>query len=39
VPQGFLKKILQEPPVGEAPLVQGQEQPKQQKAAPKKKRK
>jgi hypothetical protein len=40
VPQGFLKKILQEPPVGEAPLVQGQEQPKQQgKAAPKKKKK
>jgi hypothetical protein len=43
VPQGFLKKILQEPPVGEAPLVQGQEQPKQQpktapKVAPKKKK-
>lgn len=38
VPQGFLKKILQEPPVGEAPLVQGQEQPKEQpKVAPKKK--
>jgi hypothetical protein len=38
VPQGFLKKILQEPPVGEAPLVQGQEQRKQQpKVAPKKK--
>lgn len=38
VPQGFLKKILQEPPVGEAPLVQGQEQPKQQgKAVPRKK--
>ncbi len=44
VPEGFLKKILQEPPVGEAPLVQGQEQPKEQqkavpKVAPKKKRK
>lgn len=29
VPEGFLKKIVEEPPVAEAPLVQGQEQPRQ----------
>ncbi len=27
VPQGFIKKMLQEPPIGEAPLVQGQQAP------------
>jgi hypothetical protein len=37
VPQGFLKKMLQEPPIGEAPLVQGHEQkPESTKPAPKK---
>jgi hypothetical protein len=37
VPQGFIKKMLQEPPIGEAPLVQGNEQkPEPPESAPQK---
>jgi len=36
VPPGFIKKLLEEPPVSQAPLVPGGQQP-QQKPAPKKK--
>jgi hypothetical protein len=35
VPQGFIKKMLEEPPIGEAPLVQGQQPPQEKKAPPK----
>jgi hypothetical protein len=37
VPQGFIKKMLEEPPIGEAPLVQGNPQPEQKPVPPKKK--
>ncbi|HYH00559.1 MAG TPA: hypothetical protein VD837_15600 [Terriglobales bacterium] len=38
VPQGFIRKMLQEPPVGDAPLVQGAPAPtpEEQKTLPKK---
>lgn len=37
VPQGFIRKMLQEPPIGEAPLVQGNPKEEQKRAEPKKK--
>jgi len=39
VPGGFLKKLLEEPPVAEAPLVQGKEKPKEATKAVKRKKK